>query len=263
MSFDPAQFAQSALSAGSQYDWESHRLCKVGDWERPWFQLHSKSANAPALYISAGIHGDEPAGPFAALELLRQPEIFHGLNVTLFPMLNPSGLAANTRENAAGIDLNRDYRDPKSDEIRSHLATLQTLGQYTMTLCLHEDWEMTGFYFYELNVSGEPACAREIQQAMAQHLPIETRTVIDDFEAKNGIIARTAELLRLPRPQWPEAFYLSHYHTQLGYTFETPSKSAPLEARVAAHVAGVRAAAEFVRSHRPPQLGDPLASLSQ
>ncbi|PAW76212.1 MAG: hypothetical protein B9S32_15910 [Verrucomicrobia bacterium Tous-C9LFEB] len=263
MSFDPAQFAQSALSAGSQQGWESYRLCKIGEWERPWFQRRTGKTDAPALYISAGIHGDEPAGSYAALELLRHPEIFHGLDVTLFPMLNPAGLAANTRENAAGIDLNRDYRDPKSEEIRSHLATLQTLGQYTMTLCLHEDWEMTGFYFYELNVSGEPACGLEIQRAMAEHLPIETRAVIDDFEAKNGIIARNAELLRLPRPQWPEAFYLSHYHTQLGYTFETPSKAAPLESRVAAHVAGVRAAAHFARTQRlvPPR--GTMPSLSQ
>lgn len=263
MPFDPAAFAQSILSAAAQNGWESDELAPVHDWRRPWFRRHANTPQAPRLYISAGIHGDEPAGCAAALELVRQPEVFRDLNVILIPLLNPTGLAAGTRENTEGIDLNRDYLEPKSEEIRSHLAVLETLGRFDMTLCLHEDWETTGFYFYELNSNDTPGCARQIQDAMAQHLPIEPNALIDGFEATNGIISRNTQFLQIPRPQWAEAFYLAHHHTRLGYTFETPSRAAALEVRAAAQVAGVRAALEFLHAKKIHSPGAPLASLAQ
>lgn len=248
MPFDPAPFTRAALQAATQHGWKTHRLSPVGKWERPWFQRRSGTPRAPHLYLSAGIHGDEPAGPYAALEILKQPELVRGLDVTIFPLLNPAGLAAGTRENADGIDLNRDYRESKSDEIRSHVEALLTLGRFDLSLCLHEDWETTGVYFYELNLTSRPGCSREIQAAMARHLPIEPRAVIDDFEAVNGIIYRNATHLRQERLDWPEAFYLSHHHTELGYTFETPSKAAPLATRVATQVSGIIAAAAYLKA---------------
>src|SRR5690349_6724391 len=45
------------------------------------------------LYISAGIHGDEPAGPLAVLELIRKDAWPEGLEVWLCPCLNPTGFA--------------------------------------------------------------------------------------------------------------------------------------------------------------------------
>lgn len=248
MPFDPTDFAQKILSAAAQNGWESDELSPIHDWRRPWFRLHAARPHAPRLYISAGIHGDEPAGCAAALELVRKPEIFRGLNVILFPLLNPSGLAAGTRENTEGIDLNRDYLNPKSEEIRSHVAVLSTLGRFDLTLCLHEDWEATGFYFYELNATATTGCALEIRKAMSRHLPVEPSTLIDGFEAKEGIISRTAEHLQIPRPDWPEALYLAHHFTKLGYTFETPSRAAEIELRAASHVAGVRATANFLHT---------------
>jgi hypothetical protein len=45
------------------------------------------------------------------------------------------------------------------------------------------------------------------------------------------------------RPEWPEAIYLSINHTKVSYTTETPMLQ-PLEQRVAAQVAAVRAVLE-------------------
>lgn len=250
-SFDPAAFANTLLATAARHDWQSHQINPIGTWQRPWFSRPSPLPNSPRLYISAGVHGDEPAGPAAALELLRTPELFHGVNIALFPMVNPAGLAAATRENANGVDINRDYRDPKTDEARGHIETLKTLGQFDLTICLHEDWEAKGVYVYELNLSGRPAIVRDILSAMSRHVPIETSPVIDDFDADHGAICRDAEFLKTARPVWAEARYLIEHHSHLGYTLETPSKAAPIELRVAAHLAGVEVAINFLRRNIP------------
>jgi len=65
------------------------------------------------VLIMATIHGNEPAGtPLLnrlAEHLQNNPHLLAGRRVVLMPVANPDGLAANTRENARGIDLNRNF----------------------------------------------------------------------------------------------------------------------------------------------------------
>ena len=61
------------------------------------------------LYLSAGIHGDEPGGPLAVRQLFRENRWPDGVEICLCPCLNPSGFGLNRRENADGLDLNRQY----------------------------------------------------------------------------------------------------------------------------------------------------------
>ena len=63
----------------------------------------------PKVYISTGIHGDEPAGPLAARRLLQENEWPQEIDLRLLPCLNPSGFRLNRRENDEGTDLNRQY----------------------------------------------------------------------------------------------------------------------------------------------------------
>ncbi|MEI8343043.1 MAG: hypothetical protein WCH43_16080, partial [Verrucomicrobiota bacterium] len=51
-------------------------------WERP--------GSGPRVYLSAGIHGDEPAGPLALLELMREGFFNSSVHWSLCPALNPS-----------------------------------------------------------------------------------------------------------------------------------------------------------------------------
>jgi protein MpaA len=59
------------------------------------------------------IHGNEPAGaPLVeqlSEHLRRNPNLLDGRCVVLLPVANPDGLAAGTRENIHGIDLNRNF----------------------------------------------------------------------------------------------------------------------------------------------------------
>jgi predicted deacylase len=192
------------------------------------------------IYISAGIHGDEPAGPLAALQLLRENHWPGDDALWLCPCLNPSGFPLNRRENSGGIDLNRDYRHRQSAEVRAHVQWLRQQPDFDLVLCLHEDWESRGFYLYELNPDHRPSLAESIIEAVAAVCPVDQSPVIEDRPAQNGIIRPVFN--PMDRPQWPEALYLAGQNkTRLSYTFEAPSDF-PMATRVAALATAVRAA---------------------
>ena len=198
------------------------------------------------LYISTGIHGDEPAGPLAVLQLLRENLWPADMALWLCPCLNPAGFTLNRRENPAGIDINRDYRHFQSAEARAHAAWLETQPQFDFSLCLHEDWESQGFYLYETNPHGLPSFAEKIIDNVAAVCPIDRSPVIEGWPAQNGIIR---PLLKPEvRPQWPEALYLiAHQKTRMGCTLEAPSDF-PMPARVAALVTAVRTVLKLLQA---------------
>jgi murein peptide amidase A len=192
------------------------------------------------VYLSAGIHGDEPAGPLALLELFRESQWPDDTELVVCPLLNPAGASLNRRENRDGLDLNLQYLNPHAAEVRAHVGWLQAQGTFDMAICLHEDWEAQGFYLYELNPDGLlPGLAAEVIRAVSTVCPIDHSPEIDGRAANGGVI-RPPDDPR-SRSEWPEAFYLFTRHTRLSYTFEAPSDF-PMETRVAATAAAVRTA---------------------
>jgi hypothetical protein len=191
------------------------------------------------IYISAGIHGDEPAGPLAVARLLARNCLPAHLDLCLCPCLNPTGFSASTRENAEGIDLNRDYLNPVAAETQTHVAWLQAQPAFDLTLCLHEDWEARGFYVYEVNPESRPSLAEHIVEAARPVCPVDLSAEIDGRPARGGIIR--PDLDPATRRHWPEAFWLIQNKTRLSYTLEAPSDF-PLDVRVTALVDAVRVA---------------------
>jgi len=202
-------------------------------WER--------RGEGPRIYLSAGIHGDEPAGPLALLELMRSGFFTAEFHWSLCPALNPFGLAAASRGNADGIDLNRDYRLRRTREIIAHADWLEKRGSPELFLSLHEDWECGGFYLYEINLAEDfPDRTRAILEAVQPWFLLEQGPDIDGHLPREpGWIFHAAEA-DVPEG-WPEAIHLAKLGCPLSYTFETPSR-APLHDRVAAHCAAVREA---------------------
>ncbi len=190
------------------------------------------------VYISTGIHGDEPAGPMAALRLIEDDHWPEDISITICPCLNPAGFELHRRENAGGVDLNRDYRHFHSAECRAHAEWIQLQPRFDVSLCLHEDWESSGFYLYELNPDKKPSLAEKIIDAVAKVCPVDMSPVIETWPAHGGIIRPNVDPAE--RPNWPEAMYLIAHKTRQSYTLEAPSDFS-LEMRIRALQAAVDA----------------------
>lgn len=193
----------------------------------------------PRVYLSAGIHGDEPAGPLALLELMREGLFDERFCWVIVPMLNPDGLGAGTRENGAGVDLNRDYLLRETEEVRGHVAWLEANPVPDVFVSLHEDWEVKGFYLYEIRLGEErPGMTRDLLAEAGRVFALEEGPMIDGHEAREaGWIFHGVEP---DEPEgWPEAIFLSRRGCPLSFTLETPSNG-PLEKRVKCHAAVVK-----------------------
>ncbi|MGO8925405.1 MAG: M14 family metallocarboxypeptidase [Limisphaerales bacterium] len=203
----------------------------------------------PRLYISTGIHGDEPAGPLAVRQLLRENAWPSGLDLWLCPCLNPAGFTLKRRENGEGLDLNRQYLAPVAEETLAHLAWLSRQPSFDLCLCLHEDWESDGFYVYEQNPDHQLSLAEAMIARVGEVCPIDRSEVIEGRPAHNGIIRPSID--PRTRPQWPEAFFLIMHKTRLSYTLEAPSDF-PVAARVAALTVAVNTALELISERLRP-----------
>lgn len=201
---------------------------------------------APRIYLSAGIHGDEPAGPLAVQRLLQDDLLSRDASWTICPLLNPHAWIAGSRETRDGVDMNRDYRQPRSPEVAAHRRWIDSTAPNDLFLSLHEDWEAAGFYLYEINTSTFPPLGREILHRVKEVMPIERVSCIDQHD-----VCEPGYIVHAPEPDepfnWPEAIYHIKRYPHLSYTFETPSSLA-LEPRIQAHVTAVTAAVEcFLR----------------
>lgn len=237
--FDPPDLIRRCQVAATRRGFRVEPLATVHD--TPLIALTRRTPGPrPRIYLSAGVHGDEPAPPLALLQLLESGAFDDRASWFLVPLLNPAGFRLGRRDNAEGLDLNRDYTAPASAEVAAHVRWLARQPRFDLALCLHEDWESAGLYLYELNPSRMPTLSRRLRDAGAAILPVDPSPVIDGRPVDEpGIIRPESDPLL--RETWPEAIYLRHHHTSLCYTLETPS-AAPLEQRIAAQMAMVRAA---------------------
>ena len=206
--------------------------------------LFSKKSppNAPSIYFSAGIHGDEPAATEALLEWIeRNSNLAQRLNLRIFPCLNPWGLVHNKRTDAEGRDLNRCYRDCSLPLIAAHRRLVEK-SRYDLALILHEDYDAQGAYLYETSPA-KPRWGERIIAAMARQIPPDPRRRIDTSRAKEGIIRR--RITQNIMPDWPEAFLLHFHGATRVFTIETASEF-HIDTRVEAHVAAIDAAIALI-----------------
>jgi hypothetical protein len=236
---DPLDFAQRFASAARNHGFRAEPLTEVSGVPLVAYTKHTPGPR-PHIYVSSGIHGDEPATPDSLLHMLEAGLFDTRATWFLCPLLNPSGYLRGTRENDAGIDLNRDYLDLRSHEISAHVGWLRRQPRFDLAFCLHEDWEARGFYLYELNPEARPTLADVMINVARLHGSIESTAIIDGRPSHAPGIIRP-ENDPLLREQWPEAIYLLKHHCSLVYTLETPSVT-PRAQRIATHTAAVRAA---------------------
>lgn len=97
------------------------------------------------ILIWSQMHGNESSGTRAMFDVINFFEqnseitqnILSQLTIDFIPMLNPDGANVNTRRNAIGIDINRDFLAKESTEIHILLKQVEK-GNYSTLFNLHD-----------------------------------------------------------------------------------------------------------------------------
>jgi predicted deacylase len=135
--------------------------CDFGETERP------------LVTLSAGVHGDEPAGPWSLLSLVRDGLLDPRYAYRAWVCTNPTGYSAGTRVNAEGQDINRTFsRGGTSPESRA-IITANRDRRFVLSIDLHEDFEADGCYFYEAVVEKPPLAPALVRALDDAGLPIQ------------------------------------------------------------------------------------------
>jgi protein MpaA len=108
---DPSRVPRAGARASHEHSTPVRRTVTIGYSvdHRPITATRVGDPAAPRTMLVVGcIHGDEQAGIPIARRLAAGPPI-PGVALWVIPVLNPDGVALDTRQNANGVDLNRNF----------------------------------------------------------------------------------------------------------------------------------------------------------
>jgi hypothetical protein len=142
--------------------------------------------------IFAGIHGDEPEGMRAVVQFLKlleaKPDLAAGYYLSFYPVCNPTGFEDGTRYSRSGKDLNREFWGNSSEpEVRLLQAELISRS-FNGIISLHTDDTSDGFYGIVRGATLTKHLIEPALQAAGKFLPRDQRSIIDGFQARNGVI---------------------------------------------------------------------------
>jgi hypothetical protein len=180
------------------------------------------------ILISAGIHGNEPAGAECALRFVeaiaRSPEKYKDIAFDIIPLVNPWGWAHDIRFNQAGIDINRDFATFDSQEAQIVRHTLGN-NQFSMMFDLHEDPDAKGFYIYQYGLADRQAARQVVAAIDGLGYPVEQDIKMIVLKTENGIIDAPLWGLQYMRltGQLSISNHYRLYHSLYVFTVETPT----------------------------------------
>ena len=193
--------------------------------------------NPRRVLISAGIHGDEPAGIETICSFLENSRYKAHLDqweITILPCINPYGFENDTRENHENKDLNRLFKD-HNPPLEVQLAkSIFKPSYFDITIELHEDCDSHGYYlFQKSNKPNGFEIGVKIIKALKGIISINSDETIENMPAENGVIHRIKDINQME--WWPMAGYSLSMKTDHCLTLETPTKL-PMATRVRAHL---------------------------
>lgn len=208
---------------------------------------------APMIALSAGVHGDEPAGPWALLAMCEEEDLDQSFAYRMWPCTNPTGFANGTRESADGADVNRSFgRGGLTPEARA-IVTANRDRKYPLSVDLHEDCDAEGFYCYEY---GTGDIGRAVVEAVRDAgFPIQDLTRCDlgtppeKTQLDDGVVRAAPEGEIAVIGGLSFSLLVIRNAAQRALTFETPT-TLPWDVRIAIHRIAVKAAISQLSKQR-------------
>lgn len=229
---------------------------EVEQTQYPMCMVHLGNPDAGKVraVLSAGIHGDEPAGVEAAMRFIehiaRDQALLERWYFLVFPCDNPYGWEHGTRENYYGQDLNRVFNAyPPQPEVQ--LITRGIKGRrFDLDYEMHEDYESDGFYLYESDADSAASIGEAIVQEVASFgYKVNLSDSIDGQRAVNGVIKPDMDDSR--DAQIPKAHLVFKETGAKVIMMETPSTYLPMDQRVHIHLLGLEAALKLMDGRKP------------
>ena len=170
---------------------EAGRISTAGFDAPIWLVRIERPGAERRILVCAGIHGNEPAGPAWALELIRSlsadPAAYPGVSFDIIPLCNPWGWSRDVRYDRDGRDPNRDFATFATDAARVVRET--TRGQrYDLAIDHHEDPDAKGFYVYQYADPDARPTRALIEEVRAMGFPIEQDVTMVILRTKDGLI---------------------------------------------------------------------------
>ena len=223
----------------------------------------SSPQRGPAVWILAGIHGEEPAGPNAIAEAIRDiAALGRKRPVVLMPLLNPQGYARNWRylnvpvyaESVDGQSVgDSSHLLPSSEDpgrARSAAPSSAEAGAITgfilrqradyppeASIDLHEDNLIHAGYVYSQGARGadDPLAREAVAVLKEAGVPIQQGGMTRfDEPIAGGIIGPVTD------SSIDELMSSPGVGAKTVLVFETPAAALPIEKRIAAHAALLR-----------------------
>jgi hypothetical protein len=203
------------------------------------------SHSAPEIALAAGVHGDEPAGPWALLSMTENGDLDQAYAYRMWPCTNPSGYRAGTRASEAGVDVNRSFgRGGQTPEARA-IVTANRDRKFVLSVDLHEDYEADGFYCYEYgagDIGGAVIAAVRGAGFPIQDLKrCDLGAPFEEPEMLNGIVRPTKTVESDLIGGISYTMFIVRHAAKRALTFESPSRL-PFEDRIRIHRIAVKAA---------------------
>ena len=210
--------------------------------------------------LTSGTHGNEPAAPWALLNILESGLLNPAFSYRIWPCINPTGFANATRENADGDDINRSFSGGGTTPEAKAIITANRDRRFIASLDLHEDSEANGFYCFEAARPNQPLLNTAVTRALG-----ESGFALQEFsqsfdlgyekglmpaarvEPGNVLLDRESELQYFQPRGLPFTAYMLKRAAKFGMTFETPGTRSWSE-RISMHrVAVQRALSELAK----------------
>ncbi|MCD6530076.1 DUF2817 domain-containing protein [Candidatus Bathyarchaeota archaeon] len=135
----------------------SYGICGYSVKSKPIYYYVIGEGNE-TIIILGGLHGNEPKGTYACLELLanltESGHLLKRYRFVVIPLCNPDGAAEFTRRNSRDVDLNRDFyafSQPETQAVREVFLKSSPV----LLIDVHESWGNEPVTIYANNTKSE------------------------------------------------------------------------------------------------------------